>query len=412
MLGDFILELVVAPGPNPTITLPNVAPAGRIPWSQRFTYRQPVYYIIDDTTKQEWGYGTYIPGSPNQITRDTVLGNSAGTTVRFNFTGVTRCYTGWPAIAQEAALGVNAGRNLFHNPLFNVAQRGAGPFTVAGYTLDRWLYATGTAGGSRSITQTVLSDLARVSIGDEEPANCLTDIFTGGTAAGDFDLIVQRIENVRRTAGRLVTISFWVIVNPVMNLGINWTQNFGAGGSAPVNGTAQVKSIGNSNWPRYSVTFAVPVVTGKTFGTAGTDFFEVDFWLSSGTTNNTVAGGIGVQSGSFDLWGMQCETAPIATPLERPDPRVDLAQCQRFFQSLGGVLISGYDTAGASIFTDFGLPTPMRAAPSAVFGTFAYSNASAVAMNATTATHMRPRVLATATGNGWGQGLIQLSADL
>jgi hypothetical protein len=412
MLGDFILELVVAPGPNPTITLPNVAPAGRIPWSQRFTYRQPVYYIIDDTTKQEWGYGTFIPGTPPQITRDTVLGNSAGTTVRLNFTGVTRCYTGWPAIAQEAALGVNAGRNLFHNPLFNIAQRGAGPFTVGGYTLDRWLRSVGTGGGSRSITQTALSDLARVSIGDEEPANAFSDTFTGGAAAGDFDLISQRIENVRRTAARLVTVSFWAIVNPVINLGINWTQNFGVGGSASVSGTAQVKAIGNSNYVRYSATFAVPVVTGKTFGTAGTDYFEVDLWLSSGTTNNALAGGIGVQSGSLALWGMQCETAPIATPLERPDPRVDLAQCQRFYQVVGAALVSGYDSAGGSIFTEYAFQTPMRAAPSVVFGTFGYSNASTVAMNAITAIHMRPRVLATATGAGYGTGAIQLSADL
>jgi hypothetical protein len=412
MLGDFILELVVAPGANPTITLPNVAPAGRIPWSQRFTYRQPVFYIIDDTTKQEWGYGTFIPGSPNQITRDTVLGNSVGTTVRLNFTGVTRCYTGWPAIAQEAALGVNAGRNLFHNSMFNIAQRGAGPFTVGGYTLDRWLRSVGTGGGSRSITQVAASDLARASIGDEEPANIYSDIYTGGSAAGDFDLISQRIEGVRRTAGRLVTISFWAIAFPAMNLGINWTQNFGAGGSASVVGTAQVKAIGASTYVRYSATFAVPVVTGKTFGTAGTDYFEVDLWLSSGTTNNAQAGGIGVQSCQFALWGMQCETAPIATPLERPDPRVDLTQCQRFYQNIGAVLVSGYDTAGGAIFTDYAFQTPMRAAPSVVFGTITYSNASAIAMNAITALHMRPRVLATATGAGYGTGPIQLSADL
>ncbi|HEY2416400.1 MAG TPA: hypothetical protein VGH84_00655, partial [Steroidobacteraceae bacterium] len=39
--------------------------------------------------------------------------------------------------APLAALGV--GRNLLHNALFNVAQRGAGPWTTSGaITMDRW----------------------------------------------------------------------------------------------------------------------------------------------------------------------------------------------------------------------------------------------------------------------------------
>jgi hypothetical protein len=414
MLGDFVLELVVAPGTGIPIGLPNVAPAGRIPWSQRFTYRQPIFYILDDTKLEEWGYGTFIPGTPAQITRDTVLGNSAGTTARLNFAGTTRCYSAWPAAAMEAALGANSGRNLFHNSMFNIQQRGVGPFAIPGYTADRWLYGSGTGGGSRTVTVQVMPDVGRAQIGDEEPANFLQSAFVGGSAAGDFDQIAQRIESVRKTAGRLVTVSFWATAQnpPPFNVAINWVQNFGAGGSASVNGTAQVRLISATSNVRYSATFVVPNVQGKTLGTAGTDYFEVDLWLSSGSTNNVLAGGIGVQSGTLDLWGMQCEVAPVATPLERPDPRVDLAQCQRFYQAIPGLLCSGYDSAGGAVFTEFALLTPMRVAPSVTFSGAAFNNASGLVLNAATPTQARFRILATATGNCFATFAAQLTADL
>ncbi|HEY2419121.1 MAG TPA: hypothetical protein VGH84_14450, partial [Steroidobacteraceae bacterium] len=69
----------------------------------------------------------------------------------------------------SAAVGTalhNVGRNLIHNPLFNVAQRGAGPWTTAGiWTLDRWfIYPIGSA---QSVTQQIVTDADRAAIGDE-----------------------------------------------------------------------------------------------------------------------------------------------------------------------------------------------------------------------------------------------------
>jgi hypothetical protein len=86
MLADFVIELVAAPGVG-TLALPGVAPAGRLTWASQYPIARTVLYVLDDTTKEEWGIGTYTPGSPGHISRDTVLGNSSGTTAKLNFAG-------------------------------------------------------------------------------------------------------------------------------------------------------------------------------------------------------------------------------------------------------------------------------------------------------------------------------------
>lgn len=47
---------------------------------------------MEDGTQSEWGTGTITAGSPDTISRDNVIGNSANTTSRLNFTGLTYIY--------------------------------------------------------------------------------------------------------------------------------------------------------------------------------------------------------------------------------------------------------------------------------------------------------------------------------
>jgi hypothetical protein len=47
-----------------------------------------------------------------------------------------------------------------------------------------------------------LSDADRVQLGDESATQCLACAFAGTAAAGDYEVLDQNIEGVRRTAGR------------------------------------------------------------------------------------------------------------------------------------------------------------------------------------------------------------------
>jgi len=249
--------------------------------------------------------------------------------------------SGNPAVALGAATkqyadtyANNAGRNLIHNALFNVAQRGAGPWsTASSYTVDRWLMAF--SGGTYQITQQPMSDAFRAQIGDESARNYLSTNFTGGSAAGDFTQITQPIEDVRRLAGKTVVVSFWAIASTNgLKCGVGLYQNFGTGGS-PSSGVfvPAVSVTLSTSWVRYNVTLNVPSIAGKTLGTAANDYTMLVLWGSSGATNNANAGGIGVQTGGISLYGVQLEIGSVATPLDYGGtPQQQLAACQRFFE--------------------------------------------------------------------------------
>ena len=59
---------------------------------------------------------------------------------------------------------------------------------------------------------------------------------------------------------------------------------------------------------------------------------------------------------------MQLEVGSVATPIEKPDPRYDLANCQRFYY-VGTIVGGGSMTAGQSLYVPGSLPVQMRASP-------------------------------------------------
>jgi hypothetical protein len=313
--------------------------------------------------------------------------------------------------AVGAAPAHNIGRNLIHNPLFNVAQRGAGPFTASSgaiiYHADRWMAATALAGDALTLSVVAHTDANRTAIGDEAAQSLLSAGFTGGGANSICDLI-QRIENVRRLAGKTVTVSFWANASATLNFGVGFLQVFGTGGSpsAIVTTTLQAVTL-STTWARYSLTFAIPSVQGKTFGTnAGTDYLALTFYYSFQSN-----AAVGNQSGTINLWGVQLEIGNIATPLEKPDPRYDLSNCQRFFQ-LGNVQLSGYSPA-AGFNNVIAIPfiTAMRGTPTITPSWTTQTN-GAGALAALNGLGLQVAVNATATGIVNVVGGYTASADL
>jgi hypothetical protein len=270
------------------------------------------------------------------------------------------------AFVQAAAAPAqhNVGRNLLHNPLFNVAQRGVGPFTAAGYTLDRW--TLNETGDANSVTANALTDAGRAMIGDEAGTQALFNVFTGTAGASAISYILQPIEGMRRLSGKTVTVSFWANAASAIRLGVNAYLSYGTGGSpsppAWALATGQATPVLSTTFTRYSFTFAIPTMAGKTLGTNGNDYTGLAFFYSAGSTANVTAGNIGVQSGQINIWGVQLEVGSVATPLEKPDPQQDLAKCQRFYQT-GNAFVSGFGSAGNIFYTTLPLPVWMRANP-------------------------------------------------
>ncbi len=293
----------------------------------------------------------------------------------------------WDGVKWDASSAItgaaanNVGRNLLHNSMFNINQRG-GPWTGGGYTSDRWMinYNTDTMSG---VNVAALNDAQRTAIGDDAANLSYVVTFTGNAAATAFTVVQQRMENTRRFGGKTVTVSFWAWCGSgALKLGVSFDQTFGSGGSPSVAVLSNGQSVTLNVTPtRYSVTLTIPSTIGKVFGTTnGTDFSVLNLWCSSSTDNALRAGNIGVQSGAIGLWGVQLEIGNVMTPLEKPDPQVDLANCQRFYQ-IGNTCFYGYSEAGMGFGGYQSYPVTFRAAPTVVFSGVQYANSSGIGLN-------------------------------
>ena len=273
----------------------------------------------------------------------------------------------------------NVGRNLIHNSMFNVAQRGAGPWVnTSGHTADRWFAVV--SGDTASFTVSAVNDTTRAAIGDEAALLCLSNTFTGSASAAFCTFVDHRIESVRRLSGRTVTVSFWAAASSALNLGVSLVQSFGTGGSpsADVNNPTTGNAISlTATWTRYSTTITLPSTAGKSLGTSNSDYTALRLWYSSGTTNNGSAGNIGAQSGTIQLWGVQLEVGTVATPLEKPDPELQLRQCLRFYQ-VGNTNFNVYAGSGNIILTQQQFSQAMRAIPAITLVTKTYTNMTAM----------------------------------
>jgi len=126
----------------------------------------------------------------------------------------------------------------------------------------------------------------------------------------------------------------------------------------------------------------VPSTAGKTFGTTiNTDYSALVFWLSDQA--NAAGAGIGVQSGTVQLWGVQLEVGSVATPLEKLDPVLQLQQCQRFYLASSAAMTVAMPANAAMGFNyQTSFPVPMRAAPTIAFSNTIYGNAGSIVATA------------------------------
>jgi hypothetical protein len=306
----------------------------------------------------------------------------------------------------------NIGRNLLHNSLFNVQQRGAGPWGTNVYTADRWLLNVTL--DAISLNLTAASDATRAAIGDESVSYVLANSVTGNAGATAYTNLLQRIEKVGRLAGKTVTVSFWAAASASgLKLGVGIDQAFGSGGSPSpaVFGAGQPVTL-STTWARYSVTLVLPSVAGKTLGTNGDDFTQLALWYSAGANSATRAGNIGVQSGTITLWGVQLEIGATATPLEKPDPQQDLAKCQRFYTPIVGLILGSYGAAAGNLWGSWTLPVVMRAAPTVTPNSISYGGSSALNISAASTSAFQATVSVASTGAAFVQFGVQCSADL
>jgi hypothetical protein len=259
-----------------------------------------------------------------------------------------------------------AGKNRLINGDFGIWQRGTS-FTSAGanFSADRMIY---TSGGSPSVTRSTFTPGTAPSTGYEGQYFAT---FTKGNTTGNDMFFTQRMEDVRTFAGQTVTLSYWAKASQAVTNEPLTRQYFGTSGSTDVYTAYTTHSI-TTSWARYSVTFVMPSVAGKTIG--ANSFSEMYFWRYTGTTAITV-----------DIWGVQLESGSVATPFTPAGggfPGAELALCQRYYYrstsagALYQIFGTGYTDSATTAIVMIPIPTFMRIYPtSAEYSGLAFQEA-------------------------------------
>jgi hypothetical protein len=236
-----------------------------------------------------------------------------------------------------------AGKNKIINGDFYVNQRNfTSTTTNFDYTFDRFRarISTGTS------TFTAQTFATGASPSPYEFKNYLQIDVTGQSGASAFSLVEHTIEDVRTLAGQTATISFFAKASSgTPSIAAQLDQNPVDSADVIITGT---KIQISTSWVRYSATVSIPAITGAINNTSSR--LTLRLWLSAGSTFDTRTQTLGIQTGTFQIAGVQLEAGSKATPFQTATGTIqgELAACKYYYREIGGVA-NGYPIVGGSL---------------------------------------------------------------
>jgi len=312
--------------------------------------------------------GDLIAASANDTPARLAVGTN-GQVLTADSTAATGLAWAAPSTSAES-LGFTAGKNKIINGNFSINQRGLTSTTAQGYGFDRW--STGNSGGTVTYSSQAFTP-GTAPVTGYEAANFARLVTSGQSAAGNFAYVFQRIEDVRSYANQTITVSLWAKASTgTPKLGISIEQFFGSGGSSDVVTSTTPVTI-SSSWARYSVTVAIPSISGKTIGTGSS--LGIGIMTSAGTTISAAGyPAVGVQNVTIDFWGVQAEAGSTATAFQTATGTIqgELSAAQRYYTRTTGNNSSallgtlGFAKSTSLAVMPFALPVTMRTAVSAI----------------------------------------------
>jgi hypothetical protein len=265
-----------------------------------------------------------------------------------------------------------AGKNKIINGDFRVNQRSFTSTTSStAFTYDR--FQTRATDGTTTFTANTFT-AGSGPVTSIPALNYLTIQTTGQTLVSARSAILQKIEDVRTLSDQTATISFYAKASAGSpSVAANFAQIFGSGGSSTVDVAGQKAAI-TTSWAKYSFTFTIPSVTGKTIGSnSGLWAF---IWTSAGSDFNTQTASLGIQTATIDIWGVQVEYGSYATPFQTASGgsiQGELAMCQRYYYRTSAETGNQYATFGSGYMTSttnfqsiLQYPVTMRVSPTAI----------------------------------------------
>lgn len=303
-------------------------------------------------------------------------------------------FSGQPAI--PASYGFTAGKNKIINGDFGIWQRGTSFSNPAAqtYTCDRFMVSYDGTGATRTVSQQAFT-AGTAPVSGYEGTYFLRCATTAAGTGNTYTSLEQRIEDVRTFAGQTVTFSVWLKADTARTVYFQLFQVFGSGGSGVV-GTGSLGNLSvTTSWQRFTMTVAVPSISGKTIGTGSN--LAVVMYAPAGVS-------------TIDTWGWQLEAGSTATSFQTATGTIqgELAACQRYYYRYTAwtaadyqVVASAIGVGSTSVRANVQLPVPLRTSNGISLD---YSTLALYDMNAITA-------VTTATLNGCSTSVLSVTMN-
>ena len=373
---DGVKWKVTITGGSPPAEVGDTPPANPVPGALWFNSLDAQLYIwYDDGNSQQWVIVINQPvsasnGLPSGGLKDQIL--------------IKNTDVDYDAIWAAPISSYNP--NYIINGDMLVNQRNIGSDNTAGqaaantYTVDRWRLEINDTG---SIAVYGISPIAAIGAPSSIVLGYRTTIAgtTAGTNYRKFTQIIEAdaIANLRwgTPFAEPVTLSFWVQTStPVGQICGGSLQSVSRNRSFPFQWIQQQVGL----WQKIVINIPGDTVAGGWTATGNLAKLRVNFHISAGpnlaatpgvwngTTLDAPTGLFNIPTaanGYLSLTGVKLEMGTVATPFITESLAKSLADCQRYYQRIPGILMNGVPGAPVSGIVAYAtIPiVPMRAAP-------------------------------------------------
>lgn len=268
---------------------------------------------------------------------------------------------------ENAAMGM--ARQALINGNFDIWQRAVTSTNPAApsFIADRWKLSS-DAGGGAFPTNTIHSRQA-ITPGDLPNSFYMYRINPDGAGtslgASSRYWLQQHIEHGTRNlagASRKVTLTFWAKSTIASKkIGAFLIQNYGSGGSPTSDEYINGSNITlTSSWQKFTVTFTLNTLAGKTFGTNLDDALILNIGVMWGSSNAAFFGAGSAEtfvgSGNIEIAQVQLSATETSLPFQPQSFDDELRRCQRYFEKSykyavlpGATISAGNDTEAMNV---------------------------------------------------------------
>jgi hypothetical protein len=216
-------------------------------------------------------------------------------------------------------------KSYFINGDFSIWQRADSQTSPAYGSDDRWY--NGHSGSTKTHSK------VEYPIGSQQTKFFSRTVVSSVAGASNYVNKRQRIPDVCALSGKTIVLSFLASVDSDKEIAISYSQVFGGSGSPSPSAITHVAKIPiTTTINRYEVSFDIASVVGKTLGTLGTDYTEINIWFEAGSAHDVHTNGLGQRSGTFNLGELQIEDGRQATAFEYRHPAEELMLCQSYYE--------------------------------------------------------------------------------